>query len=130
MSVFVDTSALFALLDEDDANHVAAVEALRRLRGGALVTHAYVVVETIALVSRRLGWSAVQRLLESILPIVSVVAVDDGLHDAALGAFRQAGSGRVSFVDRTSLAFMRGQRIDGALAFDADFESAEFDLAT
>ena len=79
--------------------------------------------------ARRLGSSAVERLLDSILPIVSVVAVENGLHDAALGD-RQAGSGRVSFVDRTSLAFMRGQRIDGALAFDADFESAEFDLAT
>ncbi len=130
MSVFVDTSALFALLDEDDANHVAAVEALRRLRGGALVTHAYVVIETIAFVSRRLGWSAVERLLDSILPIVSVFAVDDGLHDAALGAFCQAGSGRVSVVDRTSFAFMRAQRIDVALAFDADFGSGGFDLAT
>ena len=129
MNVFVDTSALFALLDEDDANHAAAVEALRRLRGGTLVTHAYFVVETIALVSRRLGSSAVERLLDSILPIVSVVAVENGLHDAALGD-RQAGSGRVSFVDRTSLAFMRAQRIDVALAFDADFESAGFDLAT
>ncbi len=71
-----------------------------------------------------------QRLLDSILPIVSVVAVEDGLHDAALGAFREAGSGRVSFVDRTSFAFMRAQRIDVALAFDADFGSAGFDLAT
>ena len=80
--------------------------------------------------SRRLGSSAVKRLLDSILPIVSVVAVENGLHDAALGAFCEAGSGRISFVDRTSLAFMRGQRIDVALAFDADFESAEFNLAT
>ena len=44
MRVFVDTSALYALLNEDDAHHAAAAEAMGRLAGSQLVTHAYVIV--------------------------------------------------------------------------------------
>jgi predicted nucleic acid-binding protein len=129
MSVFVDTSALFALLDEDDANHSAANTALRNLEGEDLVTHAYVMVEALALTGRRLGWAAVERLVDRILPVVSVLLVDVPVHEAALRAFRDAGTNRVSFVDRTSFAFMLAQRLDTAFAFDADFETAGFALA-
>jgi len=129
MTTFIDTSALYALLDEDDANHAAAVDILRRLRGEALVTHSYVLVETLALVSRRLGWAAVERLLDAIMPVVRVIAVDESLHEVALAAYREAGTSRISFVDRTSFACMRAQDATTAFAFDADFETAGFDLA-
>jgi len=129
MTTFVDTSAIYALLDEDDANHAAGVAIFRRLQGAELVTHAYVLVETLALVSRRLGWVAVGRLLDGILPVVGVAAVATPIHETALGVYREAGSSRVSFVDRTSFAFMRAHRIETAFAFDADFAGAGFDLA-
>ena len=121
MTVFVDTSALFALLDEDDTNHLAARSTFVRLRGTDLVTHAYVVVETVALVSRRLGWAAVERLLDRILPVIRVVAVDEAAHAQALDSFRAAGTATVSLVDRTSFALMRAEGIDRAFAFDRDF---------
>ncbi len=130
MRAFVDTSALYALLDESDANHAVAAEVFAGLQGSELVTHAYVLVETLALVSRRLGRAAVERLLDGLLPVVSVVAVDASLHAAALAGYREATSGRISFVDRTSFAFMRANRLDIAFAFDADFSDAGFDLAT
>jgi hypothetical protein len=69
MSVFVDTSALYALLDEADAHHVEASDALRRLVGTELVTHAFVVVEACALVGRRLPWPATERLVDGLLPV-------------------------------------------------------------
>jgi len=47
--VFVDTSALFALLDRDDDFHSAARSFFPELATRTLVTHNYVVVETIAL---------------------------------------------------------------------------------
>jgi predicted nucleic acid-binding protein len=125
--VFVDTSALYALLDEDDSNHAAAAEAFARLQGSDLVTHAYVLVETLALVSRRLGWEAVVRLTDGLLEVVSVVPVDAATHDSALAAFRDAGASRISFVDRTSFAFMRSNRLAAAFAFDSHFVSAGFE---
>lgn len=129
MIVFVDTSALYALLDEDDANHLRAVETLGRLKGAQLLTHAYVVVETLALVSRRLGWPAAERLLAAILPLINVTLVDAALHEAALAAYREARSATISFVDRTSFTFMRGQGIELAFAFDTDFTTAGFQQA-
>jgi predicted nucleic acid-binding protein len=127
VTVFVDTSALYALLDEGDANHRVAVQALSRLRGEELVTHAYVTVETLALVSRRLGWQAARRLIDGLLPVIEVHPVGEALHAAALLAYREAGSSRVSFVDRTSFAFMRANDLHTAWAFDADFARSGFE---
>jgi predicted nucleic acid-binding protein len=130
MRAFVDTSALYALLDDGDSKHAVAAEAFAGLQGSELVTHAYVLVETLALVSRRLGRAAVERLLDGLLSVVSVVAVDASLHAAALAAYREAASGRISFVDRTSFAFMRANRLEIAFAFDAHFAEAGFEPVT
>ena len=128
MRTFVDTSALYALLDEGDSNHAAAAGTFAGLKGTELVTHAYVVVETVALVSRRLGRAAVERLLDSLMPVISVAAVDASLHAAALAAYRGAASGSISLVDRTSFAFMRDNRLDVAFAFDGHFIEAGFEV--
>jgi len=94
------------------------------------VTHAYVLVETLTLVSRRLGRAALERLLDALLPVVGVVAVDAPLHVAALAAYRDAAASNISFVDRTSFAFMRANRLDVAFAFDTDSSMAGFELAS
>ena len=127
MRVFVDTSALYALLDEDDANHETAVRLFGSLQGSELSTHSYVVVEALALVSRRLGWQAVVSLLDGLLSVIEVVPVDAAVQSDSLAAYRAAGSAGVSFVDRTSFAFMRANRLSDAFAFDSHFDSAGFD---
>ncbi|MDG4596628.1 MAG: PIN domain-containing protein [Candidatus Contendobacter sp.] len=55
--VFVDTSAILALLVATDEAHPAAKMAFARLaaREAALLTTSYVLVETYALLGRRLG---------------------------------------------------------------------------
>ena len=97
MTALVDTSALYALLDEDD-DHGAPVTTWTRLLGAErLVTHAYVVVESSALVQRRLGTAAAGRLHRALLPAVAVSAVGQRTHDRAverwLGAGRRRGPG-------------------------------------
>ena len=89
-----------------------------------LTTHAYVVVESLALVSRRLGREAAQHLIDGLLPVIDVRPVDAALHALALTAFRESNVIRVSFVDRISFAFMRLHGIETAFAFDADFSRA------
>ena len=54
MSVFVDTSAVYALLDVGDSNHARAMRPTESLLGEELATHSYVVVELVSLVRRRL----------------------------------------------------------------------------
>ncbi len=128
MTTFVDTSALYALLDEDDVNHKAAARWFAdfgRDPENLLVTHNYVVVETAALVQRRLGTVATRVLFDAILPALSVRFVDEALHRTALSA-HLAGSANVSLVDRTSFEQMRHDRIDQAFAFDSDFAREGF----
>lgn len=129
MTVFVDTSAFYALLDADDANHADAARRLRSLRSDDLVSHTFVVVETLALIGRRLPWAATRAFVDVFLPLVDVQAVTIGLYEAALAAYLEASSPRVSFVDETSFLFMRMTDIGRAFAYDHDFEARGFESA-
>jgi predicted nucleic acid-binding protein len=61
-TVFVDTSAFYALLDGSDPFCPTATQSFRRAESERwqLVTTNYVVHETWALVQHRLGWSALE----------------------------------------------------------------------
>jgi predicted nucleic acid-binding protein len=127
MRAFVDTSALYALFDEDDDRHGQAREtlALCHQRGIRLVTHAYVVVESLALVHARLGRAAVRRLVQGLLPIVDWHAVPRDLHERALAAY-VADRGRASFVDWTSFTFARDEQLEAVFGYGRDFERQGF----
>lgn len=130
MTTFVDTSALYALIDEGDPAHAAAVTWLDDIADAAperLRTHNYVVIETIALTHARLGAAAVRLLIDDVLPACEVRFVDDDLHDRAVIAYLAGLGRRVSFVDRMSFELMRAERIDRAFAFDPDFKREGFE---
>jgi predicted nucleic acid-binding protein len=128
VAVFVDTSALYGLLDAGDANHARLAASTERLLGDELTTHSYVVVETVSLVRRRLGAQAAARLIDGVLPALTIVDVDGQLRARALAAFRAAVGSDVSLVDRTSFEFMRERGIRRVWAVDADFEREGFEL--
>lgn len=129
MTAFVDTSALYALLDAGEPNHVAAARTFSALAPAEpLVTHNYVLLETIALVQRRLGLAAVGSLVGDLLRPIPIVWVDVELHGRALGAALAARRRDVSLVDWTSFELMRRREITRAFAFDADFADQGFDL--
>lgn len=132
--VFVDTSAIYAVLDADDANHESAASAVQRLLDGeasgelSALTHSSVIVECVALVQRRLGMDATRALLDDLIPLLSIVWVDESLHAAAATALLAAKRRSVSLVDWTSFVLMRNLAITDALAFDADFVDNGFKL--
>jgi predicted nucleic acid-binding protein len=130
VSIFVDTSALYALLDDKDAGHERAVRGSERVLGEDLLTHSYVVAEIVSLVRRRFGSDAAARLIDDVLPAIKIVDVDEALRGRALSAFRAAVSTSVSLVDRTSFEFMRTLNISRAFALDADFEAEGFELVS
>jgi predicted nucleic acid-binding protein len=125
LTTFVDTSALYALLDRDDANHPAAA-AWFEAADDDLLTHNYVVVESAALVDRRLGIVAARALLEDVVPAMSLVFVDESLHRAASSAYLAARRRGPSIVNRVSFELMRHRQITEAFAFDRDFRTAGF----
>jgi predicted nucleic acid-binding protein len=130
VNVFVDSSGLYALLDADSSEHSAAVQEWDILRGAgaALRTHSYVVVETAAIVQRRIGMDAALTLHRDVMPILSVRFVDRELHHEATTSLLAAGRRKVSLVDWASFAVMRNENLTEAFAFDRHFAEQGFSL--
>ncbi len=126
--VFVDTSALYALLDRDDVHHAQAGADWSGLMemGTPLFTHSYVLVETFALVQRWLGLEAVRALQQDLMPILEVIWIGEDLHRAAVEALLASRKRTVSLVDRVSFALMRQRGLRVAFAFDEDFTKEGF----
>ena len=126
--VFVDTSALIALLDRADPRHEAVRSAFLDLADRELVTHGYVVAETLAVARRRFGMDGVIALLDDLLPVLAVLPVEPSLHASAQARYRASLPSATSFVDQVSFAVMAQEAIDTAFALDADFVTAGVDV--
>lgn len=127
---FVDTSALFALLVPTDTAHRAAIRVFERLRRdqSVLVITSYNLVETYALIARRLGREAVDVFRRDIAPLLDVAWVNSELHERGLDLMLERPSG-VSLVDAVSFVYIRDERVDEVFAFDQDFEREGFPMA-
>jgi len=128
MSIFLDTSALYAVLDADDEHHESAKRAWTDLieREERLVCSNYVLVETFALVQHRLGMEAVRTLQEDILPMLHVEWVDESTHRAGVTAMLTAARRKLSLVDCISFEVMRQLGIKTAFTFDPHFVEQGF----
>jgi predicted nucleic acid-binding protein len=118
--VFVDTSALLALLVPSDRQHKAAArrfEALATSRA-ELVTSSYVLAEVYALLGRRFGAGAIRQFRALFAPLLSTVWVDEGLHERGLDRLLARYKRRLSLVDAVSLEILDQCRIDEVFAFD------------
>ncbi len=91
-----------------------------------LTTTSYVLVETYALVTRRLGLKAARAVREKIAPLLDVVWVAESLHERGLDRFIQRGSRSFSLVDAVSFEFLSDHPADAVFAFDRDFEHEGF----
>ena len=129
-TVFADTSALLAIIDEGDARYAEVIETLVGLRASdaELITTNYVVVETVSLVQRRLGVGAVRLLLEDILPGVALAWVTPEWHTASLSALVVADRRHLSLVDCTSFEAMRRLNVHEVLALDRHFAEMGFEV--
>ncbi len=130
MRLFIDTSALYALLDGDELRHADVVAAWQAVtdNGWILFTSNYVLVETFALVQRRLGLEAVHALADVFVPLLQPVWVDEELHAAAVASLFTAAERRLSLVDCVSFELMRRLGLTDVLALDSDFARQGFNL--
>ena len=130
MTVFVDTSALIALLDADEAKHAACAREWKRLLGSdaSLVTSNYVIVETCAVAQRRLGMDAVRSLTTDFMPLLAIDWVEETLHGAGHAAMLTANRKELSLVDCVSFEIMRRRDVGTAFALDRDFADQGFSV--
>ena len=127
--IFVDTSFWIALRNRRDGHHHAAARQLVRLHADQnLVTSNQVRGETWTYLLRKTGHRAAVGFLDMLdeSPRVQVTWIDEDLERAAMRWLRRHDEREFSFVDATSFAFMRSNRIRTALAFDGDYQAAGF----
>ena len=130
MRTFVDTSAFFAVLSAEEADNGRATRWLERIANSEdeqLLTHGYVVTESIALIQRRLGTDLVRTFIDHLLPVCEIRYIERGLHERATVAYLSSLSRHSSFVDRTSFELMRTEGIRRAFTFDGDFRREGFE---
>jgi predicted nucleic acid-binding protein len=98
------------------------------LASGGLLTSNHVVGETWTFLRRRAGHLAAVDFVDRIERSrrVGVVHVDEAAESEAFAWLRRHDERVYSFVDATSFALMRRQRLTEALAFDGDFSAAGF----
>lgn len=128
MSLFVDTSALYALLVATEADHLAVKQrfAAEAERGRRMVTTNYVVLEATALLQHRIGLDPVRDLDARILPLLNIVFVDAALHRRGVSRLLTLDRRRVSLVDVVSFELMDAESIEEVLGLDDDFTAAGF----
>jgi predicted nucleic acid-binding protein len=126
--IFIDTSAIYALASRSDPNHSKAKAKFSAIieSNVPLLTHNYVLVETLALLQRRLGLESAIRF-ESENRWFEIVWVTADVHAEATRRWN-LGTRGVSFVDHVSFLVMQLRRVTTAFAFDDDFRDAGFRL--
>jgi hypothetical protein len=131
-SVFVDTSAWYALIDRRDTAHAATADLVRRLitGGGRLVSTDYVLDEACTLAKVRSGSTAALRLLDLVeqTAALDLEWIGPDQFDRARALFRKYHDQAFSFTDCASFAVMRERRITEAVTTDDHFRVAGFQL--
>jgi predicted nucleic acid-binding protein len=128
MIVFTDTSALLAILDRSEQNNASAHKIWRELIQNEVpvwVT-SYVLVETISLLQRRFGLTAVHAFQDNIRPYLQFIWVDELLHNSGMMAVLTANRRQLSLVDCVSFAAMRQSGLNTVFAFDEHFAEQGF----
>ena len=128
MRAFVDTSALYAVVDADDEHHESARQTWTQLiaDGADLVVTNYVLLETFSLLQRRLGMTALRVFQQGVDSILHIEWVREDLHTAGMAAFLAMSHRHLSLVDCVSFAAMRRLGIEVAFAFDRHFADQGF----
>ncbi len=108
MIVFVDTSAFYAGLDQDDINHKRAKNAWTDLLAGDVSP------------------AALRLFYQDVVPLLAVDWISQQRHQAGVEALLAAARRKLSLVDCISFQTMRDLQIDAVFCFDPHFREQGF----
>jgi len=126
--IFVDTSALYALISTQDQDMKLAAKTWEDAleREDALFINNYVLVECFALVQSRLGLDFVRALQTNIVPFLQVDWIAEQQHVSSVNNVLTANRRQLSLVDCSSFETMRRLGIETAFTFDEHFHEQGF----
>lgn len=130
MSIFVDTSAFLAILNKEDNNNAGAAELLATFveTGKELFCTNYIIVESYALIQRRLGMEAIRDFQKEILPSIKIVWLGSEEHKQIVARFISDNRRNLSFVDCSSFETLKRLGIKSVFTFDKHFREQGFDV--
>jgi predicted nucleic acid-binding protein len=88
-----------------------------------------VLLETLALLQRRVSLAAVSDFQMKIQPLIDVIWVDEGWHARAMRRLLAEDDQSLSLVDCLSFEIMEAKALDTAFAYDSHFDEQGFVLA-
>jgi uncharacterized protein len=130
VTVFVDTSAFYALLVQTEGEHESVAKAFGSILDARrpLITSNYVLIETVSLLQHRFGLEAVRDFDSRIGPLLRIRSIDPEMHRRAMDRLLRADRRGLSLVDCSSFVVMDSEGIRQALALDADFGEQGYEV--
>jgi len=130
MSIFIDTSAFIALIESDDEFHLAAANLFKEAVASdeKLFTSNYVLLETIFLLQREIGLSAVNDFRKLMLPLVIVIWVDEKINNDCLNNLTAAEKRKISLTDYSSFYILDSFKIGRVFTFDKHFKEKGYQI--
>jgi len=130
MGIFIDTSAFIALINHDDEFHykssdlfIKATETDERF-----FTSNYIILETIFLLQREFGLSAVNDFRKFMLPLVKIIWIDEKIHNDCLNNLITAEKRKISLTDYSSFYILDSFKIDRVFTFDKHFKEKGYQI--
>ncbi len=130
MNIFIDTSAFLAVLDESDKYHKSAQPFCTQIinEEDVLICHNYILVETSAVLLRRIGMKAVRVFEQDIVPVLHIIWMTKEVHSAAVSTHLMANRRSLSLVDCVSFEVMHRTGVRKAFAFDRHFKEYGYEI--
>jgi predicted nucleic acid-binding protein len=128
--IFVDTSAIYALISSGDQNLTSAVAAWESAlqRADLLLTNNYVLVECFSLIQNRLGVEFARALQTNIVPFLQVDWISEQGHSSIVNDVLTANRRQLSLVDCSCFESMRRMGINKVFSFDDHFREQGFEV--
>jgi predicted nucleic acid-binding protein len=130
MSVFADTSSLYAAIVRSEERHRECLALFEKLlEGGRTIqTTSYVVLETTALLQHRIGLDPVRDFDQRVIPLINVHWVSSDLHRRGVRRLLRENKRTLSLTDCVSFEFMESGGLRDAFSLDRHFVDAGFRL--
>ncbi|MHB1254494.1 MAG: type II toxin-antitoxin system VapC family toxin [Candidatus Humimicrobiaceae bacterium] len=128
MSIFIDTCAFMALINLSDEFHSIASDLFAKAAESdeEFFTSNYVILETIFLLQRELGLSAVNDFKKFMLPVINIIWIDEKVHNDCLNNLIAAEKRKISLTDYSSFHILDSFKIDMVFTFDKHFKEKDY----